>query len=718
MPLTKIILRPGLNREGTNYANEGGFYDGDKIRFRSGFPEKLGGWIRLSQYKFWGVCRSMWNWATLAGYNYLGIGTNLKYYVENGGQYYDITPVVQTLTLSNALSTGRTTLAANVNATTTTLLFTASTNFPPQNGYVKIDNEVIFYNALSSNTATNCVRGFNNTTAASHTANANVSSAFVKIFDGTNNANTRDYLILSNCAVSVGGLANTVINGEHQILSYGSAVYYFLASTSDNNLSNVTYCTSSASNVGGNVTCQVLCHVGLEYYVNGNGWGAGTWGQYGWGNAAPLGVSVGEQLVIWTNDNYGQDLVFAQRGGQIFYWDANLGTSYRGKKLSDLANTASYSGQFVPYKTLEVLASDIQRFVFAFGANSYDPTNALTDFDPMLVRWSDQENPYQWVPDITNQAGEFRLSHGSYIVTTINTRQEILVLTDSTLYSMQYLGPPYIWGFQVLMDNVSVMGPNTVITVNNITYWMGGDKFYMYSGRVETLPCALRQYIFADINKDQSWQVSVGSNEGFNEIWWFYCSTNSVIVDKYVIYNYLDRVWYYGTLNRTFWLDSGLRQTPMGTFQNGVDSLLNSTGCVVNHELGTDDASTATSLPIYSYVQSSDFDIGDGHNFGYVWRMLPDVNFNGSNVDGPTVTMELQPRQNSGSAYGSPSNAATISGNNFAVYPQYTVQEFTGQIYTRIRARQMAMKISSDGLGVTWQLGAPRIDIRPDGRRS
>jgi len=718
MPLTKIILRPGLNREGTNYANEGGFYDGDKIRFRSGFPEKLGGWIRLSAYKFWGVCRSMWNWATLAGYNYLGVGTNLKYYVENGGQYYDITPVVSTLTLSNALSTGRTTLAANVNATTTTLLFTSSTNFPPQNGYVKIDNEVIFYNALSSNSATNCVRGFNNTTAASHTANANVSSAFVKIFDGTNNANTRDYLILSNCAVSVGGLANTVINGEHQVLSYGSAVYYFLASTSDNNLSNVTYCTSSASNVGGNVTCQVLCHVGLEYYVNGNGWGAGSWGQYGWGNAAPLGVSVGEQLVIWTNDNYGQDLVFAQRGGQIFYWDANLGTSYRGKKLSDLANTASYSGQFVPYKTLEVLASDIQRFVMAFGANSYDPTNALTDFDPMLVRWSDQENPYQWVPDITNQAGEFRLSHGSYIATTINTRQEVLVLTDSTLYSMQYLGPPYIWGFQVLMDNISVMGPNAVITVNNITYWMGGDKFYMYSGRVETLPCALRQYVFADLNKDQSWQVTVGSNEGFNEIWWFYCSTNSVIVDKYVIYNYLDRVWYYGTLNRTFWLDSGLRQTPMGTFQNGVDSLLNSTGCVVNHELGTDDASTATSLPIYSYVQSSDFDIGDGHNFGYVWRMLPDVNFNGSNVDGPTVTMELQPRQNSGSAYGSPSNAATISGNNFAVYPQYTVQEFTGQIYTRIRARQMAMKISSDGLGVTWQLGAPRIDIRPDGRRS
>ena len=337
----------------------------------------------------------------------------------------------------------------------------------------------------------------------------------------------------------------------------------------------------------------------------------------------------------------------------------------------------------------------------------------------MLVRWSDQENPYQWVPDVTNQAGEFRLSNGSYIMSAKATRQEILVWTDSAIYSMQYLGPPYVWGFQILMDNISIMSPNAAITINNVTYWMGTDKFYMYSGRVETLPCALRQYIFADINKDQAYQVTVGGNEGYNEIWWFYCSTNSTVVDKYVIYNYLDRVWYYGTLNRTAWLDSGIRQNPMGTFINGVDNTLtlNPTGTVVYHELGNDDQSDATPVPIVSYVQSSDFDIGDGHNFGYVWRMLPDVNFNGSNVDQPTVTMTLKPRYNSGSAYQTADYPAVTSSDNFVNAPQYTIQEFTGQVYTRLRGRQMAFRISSDGLGVSWQLGTPRIDIKNDGRR-
>jgi hypothetical protein len=335
----------------------------------------------------------------------------------------------------------------------------------------------------------------------------------------------------------------------------------------------------------------------------------------------------------------------------------------------------------------------------------------------MLVRWSDQENPYVWEPEITNQSGEFRLSHGSSIVTTINTRQEILVLTDSTIYSQQYLGPPYVWGFNVLMDNISIMGPNTIITVNNITYWMGADKFYMYSGRVETLPCSLRQYIFNDINKDQSWQVYAGSNEGYNEVWWVYCSENSTLVDRYVIYNYLDRVWYYGTLVRTSWLDSGLRQNPMATDVFGYDFQANPLGRVIYHEVGNDDAAGDTTVPITAYVQSSDFDIGDGHNFGYVWRMLPDVNFNNSSVNNPAVAMYLKPRQNSGAAYQQADLTTTTSADNFTNVPQYTVQQFTGQVYTRLRGRQMAFRISSDGLGVAWQLGTPRIDIKPDGRR-
>ena len=714
MALTKLQLRPGLNREGTDYSNEGGFYDGDKIRFRSGFPEKIGGWSRLSANYFLGMCRSLWNWTTLQNDNLLGVGTNLKYYIESGGVYNDITPITSTLTYSNVISTGFTTLVGNVTANTTTMQFSNVTYFPQNNGLIKIDTENLYYAALSANVATGVVRGYNNTTAASHTSGANVASAFFAVADNSN-AIDNQFLIIAN-ATSVGGLANVVINGEHQAQKYISGGPFFaLASTADGNSANASFATSQVLNSGGTITIQYEVPPGLDVFTVGNGWGAGPWGFYGWGNAAP--VTVGQQLRLWTNDNYGEDLVFAPRGGAIFYWSATTGLSQRGLYLSDLANTASYGGQWVPKVVSEIVASDIQRFVIAYGANPYDPNDASTDFDPMLVRWSDQENPYEWEPEITNQSGEFRLSHGSFIVTTINTRQEILVLTDSTIYSQQYLGPPYVWGFNVLMDNISIMGPNTVITVNNVTYWMGADKFYMYSGRVETLPCSLRQYIFNDINKDQSWQVYAGSNEGYNEVWWTYCSENSTLVDRYIIYNYLDRVWYYGTLVRTAILDSSLRQNPMATDVFGYDFQENPLGRVIYHEVGNDDAAGDTTLPITAYVQSSDFDIGDGHNFGYVWRMLPDVNFNNSSVANPAVTMYLKPRQNSGSTYQQADTTTTTSADNFINVPQYTVQEFTGQVYTRLRGRQMAFRISSDGLGVSWQLGTPRIDIRPDGRR-
>jgi hypothetical protein len=714
MALTKLQLRPGLNREGTDYSNEGGFYDGDKIRFRSGFPEKIGGWSRLSANYFLGMCRSLWNWTTLQNDNLLGVGTNLKYYIESGGVYNDITPITSTLTYSNVISTGFTTLVGNVTANTTTMQFSNVTFFPQNNGLIKIDTENLYYAALSANVATGVVRGYNNTTAASHTSGANVASAFFAVNDNAN-AIDAQFLIIAN-ATSVGGLANVIINGEHQAQKYiATGPFFALASTADGNSANASFATSQVLNSGGTITIQYEVPPGLAVFTVGNGWGAAPWGFYGWGNAAP--VTVGQQLRLWTNDNYGEDLVFAPRGGAIFYWSATTGLSQRGLYLSDLANTASYGGQWVPKVVSEIVASDIQRFVIAYGANPYDPTNPSTVFDPMLVRWSDQENPYEWEPEITNQSGEFRLSHGSFIVTTINTRQEILVLTDSTIYSQQYLGPPYVWGFQVLMDNISIMGPNTVITVNNVTYWMGADKFYMYSGRVETLPCSLRQYIFNDINKDQSWQVYAGSNEGYNEVWWVYCSENSTLVDRYIIYNYLDRVWYYGTLVRTAILDSSLRQNPMATDVFGYDFQENPLGRVIYHEIGNDDAAGDTTVPITAYVQSSDFDIGDGHNFGYVWRMLPDVNFNNSSVANPAVTMYLKPRQNSGSTYQQADTTTTTSADNFTNVPQYTVQEFTGQVYTRLRGRQMAFRISSDGLGVSWQLGTPRIDIRPDGRR-
>lgn len=728
MPLQKVQLRPGLNREGTDYSNEGGYYDGDKIRFRSGFPEKLGGWARLSSEYFLGVCRSLWNWSTLAGANLLGVGTNLKYYIENGGNYYDITPILNTDTYNNTLATGFTTLVANITSNATTLEITDATYFPQNSGLIKINSEVIYYAALSASTAnvaTGLIRGFNNTTAAAHTAGSNVSSAYLRFTDVDNYASDNQFIIISG-ATAVDGFNVSIINQEHQVKKYSTGSYFILGSI-DGSYDNASFATSTVTAGGGNaITVEYEVPSGLEVYSIGTGWGAGPWSRGGWGSAYDTGVGVGQQLQLWSNDNYGQDLVFAPRGGDIYYWEAANGLNTRGQLLSYLAdNYDTGTGQYVPVATNQIIASAIQRFVIAFGANSYVPLEPSTPFDPMLVRWSDQENAYVWIPDVTNQAGEFRLSSGSYIMCARATRQEILVWTDAAIYSMQYLGPPYVWGFTLLMDNISIMAPNAAITINNVTYWMGTDKFYMYSGRVETLPCALRQYVFNDINKDQAWQVTCGTNEGYNEVWWFYVSKsgdyttndNKPKVDKYVIYNYLDRVWYYGSIERTAWLDSGIRQNPMGAFQFERDDQGNPLGRVIYHEIGNDDASGLTPLPIEAYVQSSDFDIGDGHNFGFVWRILPDVNFNGSNSNQPSVTMTLRPRYNSGTNYGASDTPAVVSSDNYTVLPQYTVQQFTGQVYTRLRGRQMAMRISSDGLGVAWQLGTPRIDIKNDGRR-
>ena len=628
--LQKIQLRPGINREGTNYSNEGGYYDGDKIRFRSGYPEKIGGWGQVSANTFLGLCRSLWNWVDLSSNNYIGLGTNLKYYIYQGNAYYNVTPYIKTNVLTN----------------------------PFQTSYPATPTKVT-------------------------------------VTDAGYSPSVGDYVVFSG-ASAVGGIT---IDGEYVVVTVPTGSTYTITSA--------TAATSSASG-GGTVTANYEYPVGGAIFTIGTGWSAGPWGRSTWGSGFAAGVGI--QLRLWTNDNYGQDLVIAPRGGSIYYWQATNGVSTRAQSLATLSTNAGFDGTYVPTTTNEILASSTQQFVVAFGANPYVSGNPSTTFNPMLVRWSDQANAYQWVPSITNQSGEFTLSHGSFIMQTINTRQEILIWTDSTLYSMQYLGPPYVWGFNILMDNISIMSPNAAITVNNVTYWMGTDKFYMYSGRVETLPCSLRQYIFADINLDQAYQVFCGGNAGYNEVWWFYVSnsTTNNLIDKYVIYNYLDRVWYYGTMARTAWLDSSLVQYPVAADYNGR---------LLNHEYGVDDNSTATTLPIESYVQSSDFDIGDGHNFGFVWRILPDVNFNGSNVNAPEVTMSVKPRQNSGTAYGVADSPAVTSGDDFSTRQTYNIQEFTGQVYTRLRGRQMAFKIASTGLGVAWQLGSPRIDIRPDGRR-
>lgn len=708
MTITKIALQPGVYREGTAYSAEGRFYDGDKIRFRSGNAEKIGGWQRLSNSSYLGTARSLWNWVTLAGNNYLGVGTNLKYYIESGGGYNDITPIRKIVnpmlgpvppSTGNPFATAFNTLSADINTTQQSLALTSAASFPPTGGVIKIGSEEIFYNQVSGDNLLGLTRGYNGTTAASHLSGANVSCSTIIVTDINHGVVQDDFVTYSAATGPFGGFAAADLNKEHQVFRYISTTQYAI---------NVTgvFSSSAASGGGVSVIAEYQETTGLDSYVVGLGWGADPWSSGGWSSPAVLGI--GQQLRLWTADNYGEDLILAPRGGALFYWDATLGTTVRAKFLSAESTAKGFSGQFVPTKTNEVVASSLQRFVIAMGANPYDPANANTDFDPMLVRWSDQENPYQWVPAITNQSGEFRLSHGSYIVTANTTRQEILIWTDSALYSMQYLGAPYVWGFNILMDNLSIISPNASVTANNVTYWMGRDKFYVYSGRVETLPCALRQYVFNDLNIDQSYQVFSGSNEAYNEVWWFYCSNGSTTVNKYVVYNYLENLWYYGSLNRTAWLDSPLRDYPMAaSYDNRI----------LYHEVGTDDVSGLSPVPIYAYIQSADFDIGDGDHFAFVWRILPDINFNGSSVDKPTVRMEIRPRRNSGAPYSPADNPTVQSQDNYTTTRSYNIQQFDGQVYTRLRGRQMALRIESDQLGVAWQLGSIRADIRPDGRR-
>ena len=424
------------------------------------------------------------------------------------------------------------------------------------------------------------------------------------------------------------------------------------------------------------------------------------------------------QLRLWSEANFGEYLLINPSNEAIYLWipsytgSGNLTFTNRAELLSSSGAGAYDTDVDCPSVASFITVSDASRFVIAFGCNGYTTDTNPTQQDPMLIRWSDQESYQTWTPAATNQAGSFRLSSGSYIVAQQQTRQEILVWTDAALYSMQYLGPPFVWGFNILADNISIISPNAVATANNVTYWMGLDKFYAYSGRVETLPCALRQYVFGDINTTQSSQFFAGTNEGFSEVWWYYCSANSTVVDRYVIYNYLDQVWYYGTLGRTAWLDSPLRSYPMAaTYSRNV----------VFHENGVDDITTTGNiLPITSYIQSSDFDIGDGHNYGFVWRMIPDITFDGSTTPAPNtpqVTFSVRPRQNPGSPYGTADVPTVASTQSYANQRNYTVQEFTQIVYTRLRGRQMAFKIISDTVGTQWQLGVPRIDVRPDGRR-
>jgi hypothetical protein len=519
---------------------------------------------------------------------------------------------------------------------------------------------------------------------------ATLNSNVVSVQDVAHGCITGDFVTFSGATGLGGNITGTILNREYQVTVVDVDNYTITVSV------NANAADVSGSPGGGSVTAKYQINIGPEYQVPLVGWGAGSWGFGPWG----LGTSSTSSLRLWSQVNFGEDLIFAPRDGGIYYWDATGDVTTRGVALVNL-----YGASDVPTIQKFIFVSDVSRFVFAFGCNELG--SAIQD--PMLIRWSDQESATNWTPSATNQAGGIRLSHGSEIIAAVQARQEIVVFTDSSVYSLQYQGAPVVWGVQLLGDNISILSQNAVTIASGKVYWMGVDKFYVYDGRVQTLRCDLRNHIFSDINATQNLQVFSGTSEGFNEVWWFYCSKDSITVDKYAIYNYAEDIWYYGSLARTAWLDSGLREFPIAaTYSYNL----------VNHEEGVDNNETATPLPIAATISSSEFDIDDGHNFGFIWRILPDITFRGSTGSNtPQVTMTLAPMQNSGSGVNDPASVGGVDNATVSRVAVATIEEFTGQVYIRVRGRQLIFTCESNQLGTQWQLGAPRIDIKPDGRR-
>lgn len=640
MSFIKLQFKPGVNRDQTDYSNEGGWYACDKIRFRSGYPEKIGGWAKATPESFIGTCRQMWNWVTTYNDNLLSVGTNAKLYIEtSGGAFNDITP----LRLTNSTYTN------------------PSTN--------------------------NCIY----TTSGSNVVQVTLPT--------DPNATAGNYATLSG-VTDVGGIPASELNGTQLIASAGTPANSFTFVTT-------TPATSTVAGGGGTaITLEFDIDTGYAVTTEGYGWGVGAWSRDAWG-LGTTGAPVYLPQRDWWMDNFDNDLVANIRNGAPYYWqrgslaDPSNALATRAITLQAYAASQGFDSYAVPAKVMQLMVSQQDKHLIAFGAVPYGSTNPA-DFDPMLIRWADQDTPGDWTPTTLNSAGDLRVSRGSRIVRALSTRQEVLVWTDSHLYTLQFLGTTDVFGLQEYADNISVMSPRCMASAANITYWMGQDKFYAYTGRVETLPCTLRDHVFKNINLSQSDQIVCGTNEQWNEIWWFYPTADSVFNNAYVIYNHLERIWYYGSIERTAWLDTPLRHTPQAAHTaNGSSS-----GYLYNHEEGVDD----DTLPMNSYIQSSDFDLGDGDNFMLIRRMLPDVNFAGSTANDPEIKLQVRPRN-------FPGSRVHADGPDTQRVIENPVGQYTDQVFMRARARQMAIKISSENLGVQWQLGAPRLDARSDGRR-
>ena len=616
MSLQKLIYKPGLNRDQTNYMGEGGWYECDKIRFLSGSPQKMGGWAKYIPTQLLGVCRQMFNYVTSYGDNIMFLGTSSRVYAEAGTVVYDITPlrvIFAPATTNNCLQTG----------------------------------------AIGSNVITCTITG--------------------------HGAVTGDGVTFSG-VTTFGGIPAPELNATQTITVLTANTFTF----------TVTSAATSANTTGGGTAIYAGFQISIGNPINiyGYGWGAGVWGRSTWGSGAPAPVIYYQR--DWWFDNIDNDVVMNIRGGAIYYWtytEVDGDPQYTPPVELQYMPTASNA----PIQATQMLVSQNQKILLALGANDY----GLTTFNPLLVRWSDIDDPFNWTPTIENSAGFLQLPSGSRIVCGLRTRQEILIWTTSILYSLQFTGTNDVFSQQQLADNISIISPRAKATANNTTYWMGLDKFYMYNGTITTLPTSLRTYVFEDLNFDQADQIICGTNEGWNEVWWFYPSTDSNVNDRYVIWNHVELVWYYGTLDRSAWIDSPLRQYPQS---------VNTDGYYYNQEQGCDDDVN----PMDSYIVSNDADLQSGDHLMLIRRIIPDVDFTGSTAESPEVLVSVKPRNFPGSAYDSEPDEPVI---------QTAVNQYTNQVFLRARARQMGFKIESVNLGVQWQLGAPRLDGRPDGTR-
>ena len=641
MALTKLQFQPGINRETTSYSNEGGWFDCDKVRFRFGLPEKIGGWIAKSPTFFLGTCRALHSWVSLRGDQYIGVGTHLKYYVEEGGAYNDITPIRDT------------------------------------------------------------------TSAGDVTFSATNGSSTITVADAGHGAVEGDFVTFSGAASLGGNITADVLNQEYQIATVPNDNSYTIeAREANTSISSITVegglnptpvlaDGSDTGDGGASVVGAYQINTGLDTVVAGNGWGAGTWGRDTWGSGTDLTATT-DVLRIWSHDNFGEDLIINVRDGGIYYWDKSTSSApfTRAVALSDVSGADA----FTPTIAKQVIVSDRDRHVIAFGA---DPLDDIGTQDPLLVRFSDQEDPTTWLPTAENTAGDLRISSGSEIVAALETRQQILAWTDVSLHSMQFLGPPFTFGIDQISNNTTIMGPMAAIAVDDVVYWMGAQDFYIYDGRARKIPCSVKEYVFADFNDDQSEKVTAALNSSFGEVWWFYPSADSGTIDRYVVYNYTQDIWYYGTLDRTAWIDRGINSLPIAAGNNRL----------YLHEFGLNDGSTSPESAIEAYIESSQIDISEGDSFAFIRRIIPDVTFEQSTATTPTMDMVVKVRNFPGASY---SNSNTADVARSATVP---VEQFTNQVHLRLRGRSFALRAQSDTTDVKWRLGSPRLDVRTDGRR-